>query len=155
MPKQTAALALLRPMILRRNVEQLSWLYPRYAGQAQGKCDISPSRFPFSTVATRHLIELLIERPGRRGVTTARCQGAYLEHAHPLIECDRHDVAASNLAACRPDPCAVDSHMTGTGERRRTATRAHNPCVPQPPIDALPIIRQGATPQRRSLALAS
>jgi hypothetical protein len=75
-------------------------------------------------------MKLLIKRLGGLRVTAARRQGAYLENPNPSIECDRHHVAAFDLAACGPDPCAVDPHMAGGGKQRRAATRAYNARMP-------------------------
>jgi len=86
-------------------------------------------RFLFSTPVARP-IKLLVERLGCRSVAAVGRQSAYLEHPHPSIECNRHYVTAFDLAARRPDPRAIDPHMTGGGKRCRAATRTHNPRVP-------------------------
>ena len=83
------------------------------------------------------------------GLTGLRRTSAFrkspdLDDAHIAIERDSDHVAGSHQAAWCVDAGAVDSHVTGAGECCRGAARAHQPGMPQPPVDAL-ALRSSAT----------
>jgi len=76
----------------------------------------------------------------------ARCQSAHLENPHAAIERDRDHVPALNVRAPAHDPNAVDPHMAGSSQRCGCGAGAHDPGVPQPSVDPLPVPRH----QRRA-----
>src|SRR5262249_18527788 len=83
--------------------------------------------------------EVVIKAASNLGWTAAFGEGHDLEHAYRAIERDRDHVALADSLARQLDPPPVDRHVSRPGERRRSRARAHEPRVPQPLINALPV----------------
>jgi hypothetical protein len=72
-------------------------------------------------------------------------ESRHFDHTYAAFKCHRNHVALPHHAARRINARSVHAHVSRTGERSRGAARAHQPGVPQPPIDALAIFNAHST----------
>jgi hypothetical protein len=96
-------------------------------------------------------IELLVQGAGDLGRAAPLDEAGDLEDPHAAIEGNGNDISRSHCPPGPVDALTVDAYAARCRKPRRRWSRAHDPGVPEPLVDSLPIPVQDSS---RSMILS-